>query len=205
MSVPALRASSAANVVFGVLIASSAVTRLVAEDPATAASAAWPGLAGAVVGLFGLLGLYLAHRDHLGRWAAPAFVAATTGLALSVGQLYGLTFTEPGEGPLGPLFPLGYGPFLVGFLLLDLLLLRSPRVSRVAPSCLIAGALLNAAGVATPEVRLVGVVVFGVGIAWLGYAALAQSLAPSGTAGGAALPRQRAARRSRESAPSATA
>ncbi len=205
MSAWVLRASSAANVAFGVLIAASAVVRLSADDAASASVAAWPGLIGTLFGIFGLCGLYLAHGDRLGPWGPVAFVPAMTGLALSVAQLYGLTFALPGVGPLGPLFPLGYGPFLVGFLLLDLLLLRSPRVSRVAPSCLIAGALLNAAGVATPEVRLVGVVVFGVGIAWLGYAALAQSLAPSGTAGGAALPRQRAARRSRESAPSATA
>jgi membrane-bound ClpP family serine protease len=96
-----------------------------------------------------------------------------TGLALSVGQLYGLTFALPGTGPLGPLLPLGYGPFLFGFLLLDLLLLRSGALPRAVPLLLIAGAALNAADFATPEVRLTGVIAFGAGIAWLGLAVLA--------------------------------
>lgn len=95
-----------------------------------------------------------------------------TGLVLSVGQLYGLTFAVPGVGPLGPLFPLGYGPLLFGFLLLDVLLLRARLVPRMAPVLLIAGAALNAAGFATPDVRLVGVVLFGLGITWLGLAVL---------------------------------
>ncbi len=175
MSISVLRASSAANVVFGVLIVASAVIRLVADDGESAAVAAWPGLIGAVFGILGLSGLYIAHGHHLRRWAPVAFVSAMTGLALSVGQLYGLTFAEPGVGPLGPLFPLGYGPLLFGFLLLDVLLLMSRELSRVAPLALIAGAALNAAGFATPEVRLVGVVVFGVGIASLGFAVLAAS------------------------------
>ena len=173
MSIAVLRASSAANVVFGVLIACSAVIRLTADDAASATVAAWPGLVGAVLGVLGLAAVYATLGDHLGGWAPVTFVAAMTGLALSVGQLYGLTFALPGEGPLGPIFPLGYGPFLFGFLLLDLLLLRSGALPRAVPLLLIAGAALNAVGFATPEVRLAGVVAFGGGIAWLGLALLA--------------------------------
>ncbi len=173
MSAWVLRAGSAANVIFGVLIATSAVIRLAADDAASAAVAAWPGLIGAVFGVFGLSGLYLTHGDRLGRWGPLAFVSAMTGLTLSAAQLYGLTFALPGAGPLGSLFPLGYGPFLFGFLLLDVVLLRSRELPRVAVVLLVAGAVLNAAGFATPEVRLFGVVVFAAGIAWLGSAQLA--------------------------------
>lgn len=187
MSVRVLRSGAAANVLFGVLIAISAIIRLAADDAATAAVAAWPGGVGALFGIFGLAGLYLGHGDRLGRWAAVAFVSAMTGLALSVAQLYGLTFAPPGVGPLGPFFPLGYGPLLFGFLPLAVTLLRSRVLPRVALLALIAGAALNAAGFATPEVRLAGVVVFGVGIAWLGLTVSAGLLqAPAGTGSHAA-------------------
>ncbi len=205
MSAWVLRASSAANVAFGVLIAASAVVRLSADDATPASVAAWPGLIGVLLGIFGLSGLYLTHGDHLGRWAPIAFVLAMTGLALSVAQLYGLTFTLPGAGPLGPLFPLGYGPFLFGFLLLDLVLLRSRELPRVAVLGLIAGAALNAAGFATPEVRLVGVVVFGAGIAWLGSAAVMSSSETLAVPGRQALPRPGTARRSHDSGSSVAA
>ena len=168
MSVWVLRTSSVANVVFGVLIAASAGVRLDAADAASATAAPWLGIIGAVFGIFGLSGLYLTHGDRLGAWGPAAFVPAMTGLALSVAQFYGLTFALPGAGPLGPLFPLGYGPFLFGFLLLDVVLLASRALPREAVLCLIAGAVLNAVGFATPEVRLFGVVIFGAGIAWLG-------------------------------------
>ncbi len=168
MSAWVLRTSSVANVVFGVLIAASAVVRLAAADAASAAVAPWLAIIGAVFGIFGLSSLYLIHGDQFGVWGPVAFVPAMTGLALSVAQFYGLTFALPGAGPLGPLFPLGYGPFLFGFLLLDGVLLTSRTLPRVAVLCLIAGAVLNAAGFATPEVRLFGVVTFGAGIAWLG-------------------------------------
>ena len=175
MSVRVLWACSAANVAFGVLIAASALVRLAADDAASARVAAWPALVGAVFGIFGLIGLYLARGHQLGRWGPVAFVCAMTGLALSVGQFYGLTYSLPGEGPLGPLFPLGYGPFLFGFLVLDLALLMIRDLPRLAILSLVAGAALNAAGFATPEIRLAGVVAFGAGIAWLGFTMVAKS------------------------------
>lgn len=202
MSVPVLRAGSVALVLFGALVTTSAVIRLVADDGGSSAVAAWPGLIGAVFGILGLSGLAMALGDHLRRWALVAFVAATVGLAFSVGQLYGLTFATPGEGPLGPLFPLGYGPFLFGFLLLDVLLLMSREVPRAAPLALIAGAALNAAGFATPEVRLVGVVVFGVGIALLGSSVVARSRQSLVTPAGHALPQEGAAHHRRDGDPS---
>lgn len=205
MSAWVLRASSAANVAFGVLIAASAIVRLSADGAASASDFAWPGLIGALFGIFGLCGLYLTHGDRLGPWAPVAFVPAMTGLALSVAQLYGLTFALPGEGPLGPLFPLGYGPFLFGFLLLDLVLLRSRELPRVAVLALIAGAALNAAGFATPEVRLAGVIVFGAGIAWLGFAALSSSTEPGAVLGGRSRPRLPTARRGSDTGSSVAA
>ncbi len=205
MSIWVLRASFGANVVFGALIAASAVIRLAADDAASAADAAWPGLVGAVFGIFGLSGLYLAHGDRLGRWGPVAFVSAMTGLALSVAQLYGLTFAAPGVGPLGPLFPLGYGPFLFGFLVLDVVLLASRVLPRLAVLFLIAGAVLNAAGFATPEVRLVGVVLFGMGIAWLRPAVQAGFRRTPELADGDARPHQEAVRRNHDSGSSVAA
>lgn len=172
MSAWVLRMLSVANVLFGVLIAASAGVRLAASDASSATAAPWLGLIGAVFGIFGLSGLYATHGDRLGVWGPVAFVPAMTGLALSVAQFYGLTFALPGAGPLGPFFPLGYGPFLFGFLLLDGVLFASRALPREAVLCLIAGAVLNAVGFATPEVRLAGVVIFGAGIAWLGLVQL---------------------------------
>ncbi len=159
------RASGLANVAFGVLIALSAVIHLVADDPVVAA---WPGFVGAVFGIFGVTSVHSEIADRFKGWSAVAGIAAVTGLALSVGQLYGLTFEPPGAGPLGQFFPLGYGPLLFGSVLLAVLLLMSSRATRLAAAALIAGPLLNAAGFATPEVRLAGVIIFGAGIAWIG-------------------------------------
>jgi hypothetical protein len=126
--------------------------------------------AGVALGLFALVGLYVPQIQRTGVLGLLTFVVAMLGFAFSLGQLYGLTFTAPGTGPLGILFPLGYGPFLFGLILFDLVTIWAGLLPRIPTALLIVGAALNAAGFATPFVRLIGVVVFGVGAIWLGYA-----------------------------------
>src|SRR2546423_263368 len=112
MSFAALtRWSGVAGIAFGILVGASAIVRLLGGDPV---AAAWLAFAGVTLGLFVLMGLYLPNPERLGLAELAGFVIAVIGFALSLGQLYGLTFTPKGAGPLGPAFPLGYGPFLFG-------------------------------------------------------------------------------------------
>jgi hypothetical protein len=169
-----IRWSGLAGIAFGVLVGASAAVRLAAGDPVVAA---WLAFAGVTFGLFALIGLYLPHLGRTGIPGLLGFVVAMVGFAASLGQLYGLTFNAPRTGPLGPAFPLGYGPFLFGLLLFDAVIIWSRVHSRWAAGLLILGAVMNAAGFATVEIRLLGVVVFGAGMVWLGY-----SLAAGGSA-----------------------
>lgn len=162
-----IRASGLANVLFGVLVAASAAVRLAGGDTV---AAAWLAFAGVAFGLPGLVGIYLVQVERIGVPGLVAFIVAIAGLALSLGQLYGLTFSAPRTGPLGPLFPLGYGPFLFGLLPLDVIVIRARVLPGLAAASLILGAAMNAAGFAAVEVRLLGVVVFGAGAVWLGRA-----------------------------------
>jgi hypothetical protein len=161
-----IRGSGLAGIAFGVLVGASAIVRLSNGDPV---AAAWLAFAGVTFGLFALMGLYLPNAERTGLAGLAGFAVAVVGFALSLGQLYGLTFTAKGTGPLGPAFPLGYGPFLFGLLLLDAVIIWTQIHSRWAASFLVIGAAMNAAGFAVVEVRLLGVVVFAVGIIWLGY------------------------------------
>lgn len=72
MSSSVQRGSSAAAVLFGALIALSGLIRLLADSPESAATAAWPGLIGTVLGVLGLSGIYAAHGGLLGRWSPLA-------------------------------------------------------------------------------------------------------------------------------------
>jgi hypothetical protein len=162
-----LRGSALATVFFGILVAASAVVRLLNGDSVLAA---WLAFAGVTLGLFGLVGLCVPYVERTGVPGLVAFVVAMIGFALSLGQLYGLTFNAPKTGPLGPLFPLGYGPFLFGLLPFDALVIWTRVLPRWAAALLIVGAAMNVAGFAAVGIRLLGVVVFGVGVTWLGYA-----------------------------------
>jgi hypothetical protein len=162
-----VRWSGVASMLFGVLVAASAFQRLAGGDPILAA---WLAFTGVTFGLIGFVGIYVLFVERTGVLGSVAFVVAMIGFALSLGQLYGLTFNEPRTGPLGPLFPLGYGPFLFGLLLFDAVIIWTRVLPRPAPALLVLGAAMNAAGFATVEIRLLGVVVFGVGFVWLGAA-----------------------------------
>jgi hypothetical protein len=177
-----VRGSGLTGIVFGVLVGASAVVRLLSGDPV---AAAWLAFAGVTFGLFALMGLYLPNVERMGLAGLIGFAVAVIGFALSLGQLYGLTFTPKGTGPLGSAFPLGYGPFLFGLLLFDAVIIWTQVHSRWGAALLVIGAAMNAAGFAAVEVRLLGVLVFAAGIIWLGLSLAAGASAHRPIAAGA--------------------
>src|SRR6476620_3277617 len=96
-----VRGRGLAGIAFGILVGASAVVRLLSGDPV---AAAWLAFAGVTLGLFALMGLYLPNVERMGLAGLTGFAVAVIGFALSLGQLYALTFTPKGTGPLGPAF-----------------------------------------------------------------------------------------------------
>ncbi len=162
-----IRWSGLASVLFGVLLAASGIVRISKGPPILAVELAF---AGVTVGLFALVGMYVRQLERSGIPGLVGFVVAMIGLALSLGQLYALTFSPVGTGPLGRFFPLGYGPFLYGFIVFSLVTIWAGVLPRWAAVLLIVGAVMNVAGIGIVLIRLIGVVIFGLGAIWLGYA-----------------------------------
>ena len=147
---------------------------------------------GALFTLFGLVGLYAGRMKETGWLGLLAFVVAFIGTAMFVGTgmitayLWPViartapTFVDPD----GPMFtdPLAfgtisatYGFLAVGYILLGIVILRARILARWAGLLLIVGVVLfsvpvSPVGPAPWIVRVIGALVFGAGLAWLGYA-----------------------------------
>ncbi|MBI3537963.1 MAG: hypothetical protein HY070_10445 [Chloroflexi bacterium] len=134
-------------------------------------------------GALALIGMFARQNARAGALGLIGFVVALIGVMLSAAQMYALTFITPtleekfrdalaqvNSGPLGFLFPLGYGSFLFGFILFSLVIIRAKVLPRWAAIALIAGAVLNVAGIGEVIVRLAGILIFGAGAVWIGVA-----------------------------------
>ncbi|MBI3914455.1 MAG: hypothetical protein HY327_09785 [Chloroflexi bacterium] len=175
-----VRWSGAAAIVFGVLVFVSGALRIVGGFAVTAAALSFAAM---FVGALALIGMFARQNARAGVFGVIGFVVALIGVMLSAAQMYALTFITPtlaekfpdalvqvNSGPLGFLFPLGYGSFLFGFILFSLAVIRAKVLPRWAAVALIVGAVLNVAGIGAVIVRLAGILIFGAGAVWIGVA-----------------------------------
>ncbi len=186
-TVSLIRWSGAALAIGGVSIAGfyAALTPFGGPNATTPADTASPAfllghglhLIGGVVTLLGVVGLFLRYRERTGTVAFVGFVLAFVGTALFAGlgmiaEFVAPTLARKGALPtapelLGPLVPLTFVPFLLGYLLLGGALIRSAVGPRWGPILLMLGVLLLALPWPWP-VNLIGGVLFAAGTVLLG-------------------------------------
>ena len=137
-----------------------------------------------VVALFGLIGLYVRQMDESGKLGLIAFIVAFVGSALFAGlgmitefivsvvadeapELFdkGGAMEDPGKLPI---IPLTIIIFIVGFILMGIATFRA-RVLPCLPSVtLIIGIILFFPPLPWP-IPVIGSVLFGASLAWMGY------------------------------------
>jgi hypothetical protein len=197
-----IRWSGAALAIGGVSIAGfyAALTPFGGPNGSTAADTSAPAflighgmhIFGGIFTLFGLVGLYLRYRQRTGTIAFVGFVLAFVGTSLFAGlgmiaEFVAPTLARRGTLPaapelLGPLVPLTFLPFLLGYLLLGVALMRS-GVARWGPISLMLGTLLLSLPWPWP-VNLIGAVLFAAGTVLLGLPLWAERTAISAPAAG---------------------
>lgn len=148
------------------------------------------GVQGAMVGLAGFIGLHVWWIEGSGKLGLAGLTSGFIGLVMLTAQLmweafiwkvliadYSDIFKFTGPLYSSPLF-LGVAItagllFTVGFILTGLMLSRREPTLRIAAWCLVIGAPLFGlgalAGTAQVIVRSVGIVIFAVGLVWVGY------------------------------------
>jgi len=191
MSSRFIRVSGILLLVSGLLVAISWSFHPFDPDHHAMQSTRWllvHGLAsiGLVLCVPGLMGLYSQLADEGGILGLISFILATIGTALLAGMIL---FIEVAALPLIATLPdaeelLNATPpafmatfamtvlsFVLGFILLSIVLLRSTTLPRRAGLLLLIGAPLFAAPVppAPVIVNTIGAVLFGLGYIWLGY------------------------------------
>ena len=156
---------------------------------------------GALFTLFGLIGLYFRHFESTGRLGVIGFVLAFIGTAMFVGTGMITATTWPVIADAhptfvdedGPMFkdPLTLGATLTtyiflaaGYAVFGLALWRGKAAPAAACVVLVAGVLLfsvpvEPVGPVPWFVRMGGAVIFGAGLAWLGYRLWAGERAPA--------------------------
>jgi len=147
----------------------------------------------AILGLFGLVGLYTRLRERSGWLGLSGFVSIFTGTALFVAVLSIEAFVFPalasssaGQTLLDPAGPLLGGPlnvmllltgviFSLGCLLFCVAILRSGISGRWVGLLLLGGILLAFWPPLPDLVGIIGGVLLGLGFIWFGYILLARS------------------------------
>ncbi|MDQ6672806.1 MAG: hypothetical protein M3069_19025 [Chloroflexota bacterium] len=161
------------------------------HDPAGYANPIWvpvhlmpTGMA--VLALFGLMSLFARQGERNGRFGVVAFVAAILGTALLLTGTDVEAFIIPfiglnapqvmdGPPPIGQIIAWAAAGliFAVGYVLQGIAVIRAGVLPRAAGALLVVGGLGLGIGAATtgmlPPVLLLGSLLFGMALAWLGY------------------------------------
>lgn len=192
-----IRWSGLATIAFGVLIAAADVLGL-ALDPvrgsALHVALGTLGLAGFVLGIFAVTGIYARHARATGAAALAGYALAVAGLVLTAGNTMFFTFVEPWmaeeapalveglrSGAIAP--PIGHvaASYAADVALVGGIVLLIGSVARVGVlpraalwTALSGGILAVLGGYVLPVLATLGVVVLGAGAAWLGYALWAE-------------------------------
>jgi hypothetical protein len=193
MATKLIRWSGLVLILAGLLVAGPVLFHPSDTDPSSPLTTPWVPIhalfmLGAILALFGLVGLYLRDVDQRAWLRLSGFVLAFIGHALFVGALLFEAFILPelaantGASALldetGPLFggPLGIVlliagvSFALGSLLFGLALLRTPFAGRWAGALVLVGGPLLAFWPPLPQlVGTLGGLMLGLGYSWLGY------------------------------------
>ena len=192
------RTSGVALLLAGALIAVPIVFHPSYADPQALIRPAWLPVhtaltIAAILGLFGLVGLYNRLRERSGWLGLSGFVSIFTGTALFVAVLSIEAFVLPALAssasgqtlldPAGPLFsgPLNVfllltgGMFSLGCLLFCIAILRSDIFGRWIGPLLLGGILLAFWPPLPDLVGIIGGILLGLGFIWFGYIPLARS------------------------------
>ncbi len=186
------RWSGAVTVLAGVVYLLSRLLHPPGLDAAAVLNSPWMAIhtglmLGALLLLFGLVGMYAHQRERAGTLGLVGFVVAFLGTGLYVGFMYYEAYIWPVlaiEAPVlleetGPLFAgptflaitLTFTSFLLGWVLLGIATMRAGVLPRWGALLVIIGAVPISLVPFFPFVIVtIGGVVFGGGIIWLGYA-----------------------------------
>jgi hypothetical protein len=189
-----IRWSGSALMLAGLLIAIPTLFHPSDADPHAFQSAAWAPvhallIVGAILSLFGLIGLYRAQAEHTGALGLAGFILNAIGTALVVAALVADAFVIPvlaadpaGQAlldPAGPLFGGALGlvfllmgvTFALGTILLGFATARAGVLPRWAGALILVGGPLLAFTPPLPtSVGLAGALLLGAGYLWAGYA-----------------------------------
>ena len=188
-----LRLSGLIGVLGGGFYAVGALLHPVGEDLAAATSPNWvPAhisfLAAAVLILFGLVGLYAGQREEIGLLGLAGFLLSFVGTALLGGLLLMVSTVIPtiaveapglfeqAMTPPAPVLAVVFVGYGLGFILFGIAIARADVLPRWSAFLLIVGVALSMLeGSPIDETILhailtVGRVLFGLSIAWMGYA-----------------------------------
>ena len=133
---------------------------------------------GALIGLFGITGLYLWQRFEFGIFGFVAYVIVFVGLALIACIDYFGTFITPSlpkdamdklaESTAMQITIISYMIFLVGEILYGIAVFRAGIFSRIATVLFMIGFLATPVRPAYPIVTFIGLTISGVGMIWWG-------------------------------------
>ena len=138
--------------------------------------------------LFGLIGLFVRQLSQAGTLGLVAFIVAFIGTAFFFGLGMITEFVLPDfadkapelylpSGPYGadsdrptpPIIPLSFVTFLVGHILMGIAVMRAKVLPRWSGAALIVGSVVFFPAFPWP-IPLVGAVIFGAALGWIGYA-----------------------------------
>ncbi len=191
----AVRWGGLAAIVSGALIAISVLLHPSESDPNAFVNPLWGPVhiavgMSALLGLFGTMAIYAKLATKGGGLVLPGFVLALSGTAVFVGAAIllegfvapalaasaaGKTLLDPNgplmSGPMGLVFLSSGAAFGLGFILLAVANWSANVLPRWGGVLAAIGAPLLAFAPPLPQIALmIGGVLFGVGVAWLGYA-----------------------------------
>jgi hypothetical protein len=171
-----IRWSGLANILAGVLYFLAVLIHPAGEDAAAMLLPTWVpahvlGGVSAVFLLFGLIGLYARQAEKTGWLGFIGFLLTFTGTIFLAVEEFPAATINPSIPPAAlVVFLMLSVPFTLGFLLFGVVTMRAGVLPRWSGLLLILGVVLLVAGSASHVIGIIAAAVFGLGLAWLGYA-----------------------------------
>jgi hypothetical protein len=193
-----IRWSGMACILAGMLYALATVIHPVGEGVHEIASALWTpahtlGGISAVLMLLGLIGLFAHSGERFGRFLWFGFILAVIGTVLLASEEFQSATVMPlvaAEAPklieefaaTGGALAFGLAfvlTFFLGYLFFGIGALRTKLYPRWSAVLLIVGLVLSLGGSISHFISVVAAIIFGLGLAWMGYAVWSEPSSPS--------------------------